>query len=397
MASSRSPAVKRILQVRRWERESTKEEADTECGESGEPRTLSPLHAHSHYCSHNLPWQQEIREIEKEGGTEVVAEALEVSGWREREEKPWGHLSRSQPHEILSFSHSFRSLSHTRAPSLTTTTRSQDDIFEWMFAIRGAPGTDFAGGIYMGRISLPPEYPLKPPSFSMLTRSGRFATGTKICLSISQFHEELWSPSWSVRTALVALAAFMPTPGGGAIGALDWAPAERRALAAASRAAPPEAGGGAGRQAVVDRLHARLVAAAAADVKEEGGVEKEVEVDVAAPAAEEEEEASAGASATTTTPAAADAEAPAAPPPSPPAALRQRAVVAAAPASAAASPRTPTTPPPSHTGADWEDTLLAAAAALCACVVAALLMRSAIRLWGGSGAAAAGAASSWVV
>lgn len=76
------------------------------------------------------------------------------------------------------------------------------------------------GGIYHGRILLPPEYPMKPPSFMMLTPNGRFQTSTKICLSISSHHPEHWQPSWSVRTALVALTAFMPTPGNGAIGSL---------------------------------------------------------------------------------------------------------------------------------------------------------------------------------
>ncbi len=76
------------------------------------------------------------------------------------------------------------------------------------------------GGIYHGRILLPPEYPFKPPSFIMLSPNGRFETGVKICLSISSHHPEHWQPSWSVRTALTALIAFMPSPGNGAIGSL---------------------------------------------------------------------------------------------------------------------------------------------------------------------------------
>ena len=39
----------------------------------------------------------------------------------------------------------------------------------------------------------------------------RTQVNTKICLSISQHHPEHWQPSWSVRTALVALIAFLPT------------------------------------------------------------------------------------------------------------------------------------------------------------------------------------------
>lgn len=45
----------------------------------------------------------------------------------------------------------------------------KDNIFEWHFTIRGPPDTDFDGGIYHGRILLPAEYPMKPPSIILLT------------------------------------------------------------------------------------------------------------------------------------------------------------------------------------------------------------------------------------
>lgn len=47
----------------------------------------------------------------------------------------------------------------------------QDNIFEWHFAIRGPSDSEFEGGIYHGRIQLPPEYPFKPPAFMLLTVS----------------------------------------------------------------------------------------------------------------------------------------------------------------------------------------------------------------------------------
>ena len=44
-------------------------------------------------------------------------------------------------------------------------------MFEWHFTIRGPSETDFEGGIYHGRIVLPPDYPMKPPSIILLTVS----------------------------------------------------------------------------------------------------------------------------------------------------------------------------------------------------------------------------------
>lgn len=134
----------------------------------------------------------------------------------------------------------------------------EDNIFEWHFAIRGPSDSEFEGGVYHGRIQLPPEYPFKPPAFMLLTPNGRFETQTKICLSISQHHPEHWQPSWSVRTALVALIAFMPTKPDGALGSLDYTKEERHALAIKSRLSAPKFGN-AERQALIDEIHQAMV------------------------------------------------------------------------------------------------------------------------------------------
>ena len=76
----------------------------------------------------------------------------------------------------------------------------EENLFEWHFTIRGPPGTAFEGGRYHGRITLPPEYPFKPPSIALLNKSGRFEVGKKICLSVSSHHPEQWQPAWGIRT-----------------------------------------------------------------------------------------------------------------------------------------------------------------------------------------------------
>ncbi|OVA16777.1 Ubiquitin-conjugating enzyme [Macleaya cordata] len=130
----------------------------------------------------------------------------------------------------------------------------EENIFEWQFAIKGPRDTEFEGGIYHGRIQLPADYPFQPPAFMLLTPNGRFETQTKICLSISSHHPEHWQPSWSVRTALVALIAFMPTNPGGALGSLDYKKEQRRELAIQSREAAPKFGTPE-RQKIIDEIH----------------------------------------------------------------------------------------------------------------------------------------------
>ncbi|KAL1947625.1 hypothetical protein VTO73DRAFT_13349 [Trametes versicolor] len=113
----------------------------------------------------------------------------------------------------------------------------EDDIFEWHCTIRGPAGTEFEGGLYHFRILLPSEYPFRPPAIMMLTPNGRFELNTKICISFTNYHEELWQPAWGVRTAIIGLQGFFPLKGTAAagVGAIEYPSTERKRLAALSR------------------------------------------------------------------------------------------------------------------------------------------------------------------
>ncbi|GME77988.1 unnamed protein product [Ambrosiozyma monospora] len=86
---------------------------------------------------------------------------------------------------------------------------SESNILEWHFVITGPPATPYEGGQYHGRLTFPSEYPFKPPRIKMVTPSGRFEVNTRLCLSMSDFHEESWNPSWSVATIVNGLLSFM--------------------------------------------------------------------------------------------------------------------------------------------------------------------------------------------
>ena len=111
----------------------------------------------------------------------------------------------------------------------------EDNLFEWHFTLQGPPFTPYASGIYHGRITLPPTYPLRPPSFRFYTPSGRFEVNREICLSISGHHEETWQPAWGIRTALWALRAFMEGGAKGQLGGMEMGEGERKRLAGESR------------------------------------------------------------------------------------------------------------------------------------------------------------------
>lgn len=94
------------------------------------------------------------------------------------------------------------------APQITAHP-APNNLLEWHYVLEGSSGTDFAGGCYHGKVNFPPQYPFKPPSIIMLSPNGRFATNTKLCLSMSDFHPESWNPMWSVSTILTGLLSFM--------------------------------------------------------------------------------------------------------------------------------------------------------------------------------------------
>tara|TARA_B110000091_G_C13396359_1_gene302273 strand:+ start:87 stop:416 length:330 start_codon:yes stop_codon:yes gene_type:complete len=71
------------------------------------------------------------------------------------------------------------------------------NILEWHYVLEGAKNSPYSGGFYHGVVTFPKEYPFKPPQIKMLTPNGRFEIGTRLCLSMSDFHPESWNPMWS--------------------------------------------------------------------------------------------------------------------------------------------------------------------------------------------------------
>lgn len=82
----------------------------------------------------------------------------------------------------------------------------------------------FSGGEYILKIKLPDDYPLRPPVISCITPNGRFRSDVNICLSISHFHSETWSPLINIEKIVYSvLSAFYDTSiqGEGSIRNLD--------------------------------------------------------------------------------------------------------------------------------------------------------------------------------
>ncbi|KAG1448279.1 hypothetical protein G6F46_006782 [Rhizopus delemar] len=121
----------------------------------------------------------------------------------------------------------------TSAPPFITAKPSDTNILEWHYVIQGPPDSPYEGGEYYGRLNFPSEYPYKPPSIRMMTPSGRFQVNTRLCLTMSDFHPNLWNPSWSVASILNGLLSFMVSDEG-TTGSIKTTRNEKRVYAAKS-------------------------------------------------------------------------------------------------------------------------------------------------------------------
>lgn len=109
-----------------------------------------------------------------------------------------------------------------------------NDILIWYFVFDGSPSSPFEGGRYLGKVVFNPDYPMKPPDFYFLTPNGRFSVNTRICISISSFHSENWSPLWNMKNMMASLMAFMNEDHNG-VGAEHFSASARKELARRSR------------------------------------------------------------------------------------------------------------------------------------------------------------------
>lgn len=110
------------------------------------------------------------------------------------------------------------------------TTPLESNLLEWHYVIEGSDDTPYEGGFYWGKLIFPKQYPLKPPSVMMLTPNGRFKTGRRLCLSMSDYHPESWNPMWSVSTIITGLISFM-AESSATLGSIESTPAEKKTYA----------------------------------------------------------------------------------------------------------------------------------------------------------------------
>ena len=88
---------------------------------------------------------------------------------------------------------------------------NEEDIFIWNATILGPYDTPYAGGIWKLKISLPSNYPFKPPVIKFKTKiyHPNINHSGAICLDILNNN---WSPALSISKVLLSICSLLNEP-----------------------------------------------------------------------------------------------------------------------------------------------------------------------------------------
>ena len=91
---------------------------------------------------------------------------------------------------------------------------NDSDMYIMTCTIIGANDTPYEGGKFKIAISLPKEYPIKPPRVLFMTKifHPNINTIGKICLNIIKEGKDGWLPAYRIETVIRAIQVLMSAP-----------------------------------------------------------------------------------------------------------------------------------------------------------------------------------------
>lgn len=86
--------------------------------------------------------------------------------------------------------------------------QNENNILQFYFMLRPLE-EPYKDGLYLGIIDLPLEYPKKPGKFKILTPNGRYDIDKYICITLTSYHSDLWSPTWTIDKMILGILSIM--------------------------------------------------------------------------------------------------------------------------------------------------------------------------------------------
>ena len=91
---------------------------------------------------------------------------------------------------------------------------NESDVHRWRVTLSGPPGTPYVGGTFVLAVTLPTDYPFKPPSVTFTTRiyhpNVTNDSAGNICLGVLK--PENWKPASRLTAVLEAVRALLVEP-----------------------------------------------------------------------------------------------------------------------------------------------------------------------------------------
>jgi len=100
----------------------------------------------------------------------------------------------------------------------------ESNVFEWRIFFEGPEGTSYQGGIFEARMKFPADYPMSPPSLTIMSdfwHPNVYKDG-RVCISIlhqpgndpmsGELPEERWMPTQTVSTIMLSFQSMLSDP-----------------------------------------------------------------------------------------------------------------------------------------------------------------------------------------
>lgn len=96
-------------------------------------------------------------------------------------------------------------------PNISGGLKNDSNLYEWEAVIIGPTDTPYEGGIFKLNISMPTDYPFKPPSVIFQTKiyHPNINSAGNICLDILKTK---WSPALSISKILLSICSLLADP-----------------------------------------------------------------------------------------------------------------------------------------------------------------------------------------
>jgi ubiquitin-conjugating enzyme E2 R len=101
---------------------------------------------------------------------------------------------------------------------------NESNVFEWRIYFEGPEGTPYQGGIFEARMTFPQDYPMSPPSLTIMSEFWHpnvYKDG-RVCISIlhspgndpmsGELPEERWMPTQTVGTIMLSFQSMLSDP-----------------------------------------------------------------------------------------------------------------------------------------------------------------------------------------